>query len=342
MSLAALGLESTAPGSAAFAQETYAEAERRQFVRDVCAGLGHAGQKTLPCRYFYDRLGSMLFEAITALPEYGLAAADERLLATHSAEMVGAFWGERRPRLVAELGSGSAHKSRHVLTAMCRRGPVCYMPIEISGFALQRSRQELAGMPELRWQPIQDDYLAGLRRVATWRASRAATPLLVMFLGSSFGNFDRAEGIAFLRHVRQLLAPGDGLLLGVDLIKPPDVLLAAYDDPGGVTAAFNLNLLVRMNHELEADWRLHQFQHVARWNAAERRVEMHLKSLRKQRITVAAAGLEVTLRAGETIRTECCRKFAADQIAAEAPGFVQRAQWVDAAWPFAETLLVAQ
>ena len=186
---------------------------------------------------------------------------------------------------------------------------------------------------------IEGSYTNGLRRVAARRDP--GETLLVLFLGSTIGNFERGPAEKFLRQVRDLLAPGDALLLGADLVKPVPQLLAAYDDPIGATAAFNLNLLARLNRELDADFNLRNFRHEARYNQAERRIEMHLRSEIAQTVTIPGADFEVTLQQGETIWTESSHKFGLDEIRrmARDAGFVCEEQWVDAEWPFAENLL---
>jgi len=167
--------------------------------------------------------------------------------------------------------------------------------------------------------------------------------LLVLFLGSTIGNFDRPAAETFLREIRRRLSPGDGLLIGVDLVKPVSDMLLAYDDPAGVTAAFNLNLLARINRELGANFSLRQFQHEARYNQSERRVEMHLRSRVRQSVSIPPEDFTCTLRDGETIWTESCHKFEVDEVAgmAQRTGFTCEAQWVDGEWPFAENLWIA-
>jgi dimethylhistidine N-methyltransferase len=302
----------------------------------VRAGLTRAGQKELPCRYFYDEIGTALFEAITLLPEYGLTRADGRILRAHAAELI-----ERLPAplAVVELGSGSGSKTRWVLEALGRREPAAYYAIDVSRGALDRCRAELAALASVIALPC--SYLDGLREAT--RLGRHGQSLLVLFLGSTIGNFSREEADAFLRAVRGALAPGDALLLGADLQKPVGRMLAAYDDAIGVTAAFNRNLLARINRELGGDFDLPGYAHEARWNAAEGRVEMHLRARTAQRIRVRDARCECELAAGETIWTESCRKFRLEEIpqVADRAGFRCEAQWVDEEWPFSENLLVA-
>jgi dimethylhistidine N-methyltransferase len=308
-----------------------------QFASDVRAGLCREGQKELPSKYLYDPLGSTLFEAISLLPEYGLTRADERLLRRHANEIVSRL---PSPALVSELGSGSGRKTRWILNALCEREPVSYYPIEISHAALASCESEL-GDVGCSIVGIEREYLDGLREVAALRAD--GLHLLVLFLGSTIGNFDAAADARFLSGVRSVLAPGDSLLLGADLLKPIDLMLDAYDDPRGVTGAFNLNLLGRINRELDGDFNLRQFEHVARFNQSTHSIEMHLRSKKRQVVNIAGAGIAVTLAAGETIWTESSHKYALREIGelAVSSGFRIDMQWTDDEWPFAETLFVA-
>jgi dimethylhistidine N-methyltransferase len=306
---------------------------------EVRAGLDRGGQKELPSKYFYDDVGSALFEVICALPEYGLTRADERLLRRHAREIVDQV---ASPVIIAELGSGSARKTRWILEALCRRQPTSYFPVEISSSALARCRQELAHLDSLSIVGFEREYLDGLLEVSARR--RRGQRLLVLFLGSTIGNFDRRAGETFLGEVREILEPGDALLLGTDLEKSISQMTLAYDDPLGVTAAFNLNLLARINRELDADFDLGKFRHVARYNQDERRIEMHLRATTKQTVTIPAADLTVHFRKGETIWTEGSHKFSADEVFALAgrAGFRCESQWIDQEWPFAESLLIAE
>ena len=305
------------------------------FAREVCAGLAAAGQKTLPCRYLYDDVGSALFDAITYLSEYGLTRADARILQTHAADITGSLPGTVA---VAELGSGSGIKTRALLQSLSHQPEVRYFPIELSGTALARCAQDLELLAEV--VPIQESYLDGMAQVMEKRRSNER--LLVLFLGSTIGNFEPGAAADFLAAVRASMREGDGLLLGTDLVKPLDRMLAAYDDPAGVTAAFNLNLLSRINKELGADFNLRHFHHEARYNPESQRIEMHLRSRDRQKVRIREAMMEVDFAAGETIRTEVCYKFREDQIAglARAAGFRVTRQWVDEQWGFAESLLV--
>lgn len=312
---------------------------RADFAADVRAGLSTPGQKELPSKYLYDEVGSALFEVITLLPEYGLTRAGHRLLRRYAAEMVELL---PKPVFVAELGSGNGQKTRWILQALARHQPVTYYPIDLSRAALARCEQELGQMESVSIVGFERAYLDGLLEVAARR--RPGEQLLVLFLGSTIGNFDRPAAQAFLCQVRQLLLPGDALLLGADLEKPVHQLLAAYDDPLGVTAAFNLNLLARINHELGGDFVLGQFEHVALYKDTERRIEMHLRSRIEQTATIAAANSRVHFRAGETIWTENSHKFQRQELVemGERAGFSCPAQWVDQEWPFAQTLFTAQ
>ena len=309
-----------------------------QFVSDVRTGLCKKGQKELPSKYLYDPLGFALFEVITQLPEYGLTRADERLLRRHATEIVRHV---PSPALVSELGSGSGRKTRWILSALCEREPVSYYPIELSRAALESCESELGDVECVSIVGVEREYLDGLREVAALRAD--GVHLLVLFLGSTIGNFDSGADARFLSEVRSVLAPGDSLLLGIDLWKPPERMLEAYDDPQGVTAAFNLNLLGRINRELDGDFDLRQFEHVARFNEATSSIEMHLRSKRRQVVNVRRSGFAATFAAGETIWTESSHKYTRREIAelAVACDFRVEGQWVDDEWPFAENLWVA-
>ena len=310
-----------------------------ELAQDVRAGLAGAGQKSLPSRYLYDDLGSALFEAIGFLPEYGLTRADERIVRAHAREIVAAMG---HPPTIAELGSGSGRKTRWLLEALGPKRPVRYHPIDISAAALERCDLELSRLPAVTVDPIEADYLSGLSLVASRR--RSDERLLLLFLGSTIGNFEPAEAREFIREVRGRLRPGDGFLLGTDLVKPAPALIAAYDDALGVTAAFDLNLLLRLNRELEAGFDLELFRHEARWNTKERRVEMHLVARRAHTVRIRALDLTVEFRQGESIWTESSYKFRLDEpgrIARDAR-FSAAGQWTDREWPFAETLLIAR
>lgn len=305
-----------------------------RFALDVAQGLSAVTQKKIPPRYFYDDLGSVLFEAITLLPEYGLTRADERLLSRHAAQ-IAANTGS--VSIVAELGSGSGKKTRHILEALCAASEVpLYRPIDVSTTALDVCERELADVCPVK--RVCGDWIEGLAEVVY--ARDVQHPLLLLFLGSSIGNLDRACIPEFLRNVRFHLRKGDFFLLGADLVKDVNVMLAAYDDPTGVTAAFNLNVLARVNRELDANIDLRSFAHEVRWNEEERRIEMHLLCWRDQTVYAGALDTTFQLRAGETIWTESSHKFKKGELAsyADSSGFESVATWIDSEWAFAETL----
>jgi L-histidine N-alpha-methyltransferase len=311
---------------------------KQRFANDVRDGLTRVGQKELPSKYLYDSLGSALFEAITLLPEYGLTRADERILQRHASDIAKCIPART---MVSELGSGSGRKTRAILNELRRRGPLSYYPIEISSAALASCEIELRDIESISIVGVESEYLAGLAEVAQRRA--ADTHLFVLFLGSTIGNFDAGADTRFLREVRRTLRSGDCLLLGTDLIKPREQLIDAYQDSRGVTAAFNLNLLGRINRELDADFDLRQFEHRARFNEATQSIEMHLRSRREQSVTIRDCQLTVAFGLDETIWTESSHKYTTQGIAelAGACGFVIQGQWLDEAWPFANSLFVA-
>lgn len=309
------------------------------FASEVRESLTKSGQRELPSKYLYDEVGSALFETITVLPEYGLTRADARLLEKHAEEIVALL---PAPVHVAELGSGSGKKTRWILEALSRRQQTYYFPIEISPSALAACEKELGHIDLVSVVGCERPYLEGLRAVANRRGP--GDHLLVLFLGSTIGNFDRDAGEDFLREIRHILRDGDALLLGTDLEKDIETQLRAYDDPVGITAAFNLNLLARVNRELGADFDLKVFRHEARWNTAERRIEMHLRATQRQRVKIPAAGLRITLDEDETIWTESSHKYRVGEAAemAARTGFRCEGQWVDEEWPFAQNLLTAE
>jgi dimethylhistidine N-methyltransferase len=315
--------------------QSYVPLALSEFASEVRAGLTKEGQKTLPCRYFYDDVGTALFQTISLLPEYGLTRADERVLLTHAGELAALL---RTPVAVVELGSGTGSKTRWVLEALSARASVVYYPIDVSRTALQCCYKELSDVAEV--VPMEASYLEGITRAVSHRKPRER--ILTLFLGSTIGNFERSEMMQLLQEVRSRLRPGDALLLGTDLEKSESRMTLAYDDPLGVTAAFNLNLLARINRELGGDFVIQEFTHEALYNRSERRIEMHLRSRRDQEVFIRDAGIAVRFRRGETIWTESSHKFELSEVRTLAAdsGFDCVRQWVDQEWPFAENLLI--
>ena len=294
--------------------------------------------RQLPSRYLYDELGSALFEAICRLPWYGITRAESRLLDAHGADVFARMESVSR---VVELGSGSGDKLRRLLDARDDEGPVDVHLIDVSASALDASARALASSDGVTVIAHQARYETGLAEALAPPADDGRT--LVLFLGSNIGNFDPPGAAALLHAVRSSLSSGDGLLLGADLIKPVPDLLLAYDDPLGVTAAFNRNLLVRINRELDATFDVGQFAHRAVWNGRASRIEMHLVARTGQTVSIRRANLEISLDAGEPIWTESSYKYTTralrDLVAAA--GFAVAAQWVDDRDAFALTLAVA-
>lgn len=302
------------------------------FAEEIRLGLGTRGQKSLPTKYLYDDVGSALFDVITLLPEYGLTRADLRLLRRHGPEIAELCPGTSD---LAELGSGNGSKTRALLDSL--PPGVVYRPIDLSRLALEGCKRELAGFPV---EPVEAEFLPGLERVAR---TRSGGRLLVAFLGSNIGNFGRSGITPFLRDIHRSLKSGDALVVGADLVKPVDQLMLAYDDPAGVTAAFNRNLLARVNRQLDGDFCVACFDHEARWNDTERRVEMHLRAQSDQRVRLRAIDLTLHIEAGETIWTESSHKFQIDELIdmAHPAGFTIVEKWTDSEWPFAELLFRA-
>jgi len=296
-----------------------------------------AHRKWLPAWLFYDADGSLLFDKITRLPEYYLTRTERDILAAQAAEIVAQAAGSHKPaRLrIAELGAGSADKTRLLLRAAVeRQGTLIYEPVDVSSSALQEARErierEIAGVHVL---PRVMNYTEGL----DFYPAAAGERRMLLYIGSSIGNFEPDEAADVLGIVRAGLSDGDTLLLGVDLRKDESTLLAAYNDAAGTTARFNLNMLARLNRELDANFDLGAFAHRALWNAAESRIEMHLESLAAQKVRIAALDLDVTFAAGERIHTENSYKYAPGQAEAmlAAAGFTPESRWTDARGWFA-------
>jgi dimethylhistidine N-methyltransferase len=306
-----------------------------EFAQAVTDGLAKSGQKTLPPAWFYDEVGSALFEVITVLPEYGLTRSEASLLCESAADIVQLA---ARPSLIIELGSGTGTKTRHILEAAAIHQGLRYIPIDISAAALYSCANILESVDGVSVHPVEATYLDGIEAALTHR--RAGESAVVLFLGSTIGNFNRAEAQSFLTRLRSHMRPGDYLLLGTDLVKPRERLLAAYDDPVGVTAAFNLNLLARINRELEADFDISRFAHEARWNEYESRIEMHLRSRVAQTVRIGGLGVTIPFGKNETIWTESSHKFRTEEISplGRRSGWNCVRQWLEPEWGFAETL----
>jgi dimethylhistidine N-methyltransferase len=285
-------------------------APRDHLAEEVRRGLT-ATPKTLPCKYFYDAAGLALFDRICTLPEYYLTRVETGILEHYAAAMVRHC---PSPLDLAELGSGSSLKTRLLIEpCLARQGRLLYQPIDILPSALEDSARRLvARYPGLTVVGLVGEFGDGL----AYLKATPARPRLVAFLGSTIGNFTEEENTRFLPAMRGALRPEDRFLLGVDLLKDPAILTAAYDDAEGVTARFNLNLLARINRDLAADFDLTAFRHRAVFNAERSRIEMHLVSLKDQTVRVGALDLTVPFRAGETIHTENCYKHSLEAMTA--------------------------
>ncbi len=307
---------------------------RREFAADVRRDL-QLRPRQLQAKYFYDALGSQLFEAICQLPWYRIPSAERALLAEH-AETIGALLPELAT--LVELGCGSGAKLALLVERMRRPRPMLVRLIDISPTALELSARTLGRLAQVSVVGHRAPFGPGLRDAVARRPAQGA--MLVLFLGSNIGNFHPTAAAAFLREVRESLRPGDGFLLGADLVKPEAELLLAYGDPVGVTAAFNKNLLERINRELGGDFELAAFDHVPRWNADVSRVESHLVSRCDQVVHVTAADLTVPFAAGEAIWTESSYKYEPEGLIAmgRAAGFACRGQWIEPTARFALTL----
>lgn len=298
---------------------------------DVLSGLTRH-PKTLPPKWFYDARGSQLFEDITRLPEYYPTRAEREILEERAEEIAAASGA----RTVIELGSGSSEKTRHLLNAL--EGLESYVPVDVSESALTGAAESLlAEHPGLSVHALIADFTGGLALPGT------PGPRLVAFLGGTIGNLLPEERAGFLRSVRSLLSPGDALLLGTDLVKDEETLVAAYDDASGVTAAFNKNVLNVVNRELGADFPLEDFEHVAVWNPEQRWIEMRLRARRALSVKIRELDLVVPFEAGEELRTEVSAKFRQEDVREEleAAGLQLAQWWTDAAGRFALSLATA-
>ena len=310
------------------------EPAREEFLRDVLAGL-QASPKTLPCKYFYDERGSQLFDAICELPEYYPTRTELGIMATHGEDMADVLGHGCR---VVEYGSGSSAKTRLLLDRLDAAS--AYVPVDISREHLLASAATLADeYPAVEVLPVCADFT---QPFALPTPKRAPSRTAVYFPGSTIGNFTAAAAESLLRQVRELVGPGGVLLIGVDLVKDEDVLVRAYDDAAGVTAAFNLNLLERINRELGADFDVDRFTHRAVWQPEPSRIEMHLESDVTQTVRVADAA--IAFGAGETICTEHSHKYTPDSFAdiASRAGLDVERVWTDDARLFSVQALRAR
>jgi L-histidine N-alpha-methyltransferase len=308
-----------------------AAAQRAALIADALAGLS-APRKTLPCKWLYDSEGARLFEAITRLPEYYPTRTEMRILEDSGPAIARAIGPAAA---VVEFGPGDGLKAVQLLRVL--QAPVAYLPVDIAPEWLEAAASRVAqAFPGLPVRPVVADFTQPFALAG--RAEGSATHL-GFFPGSTIGNFAPEEAVAFLRRARLSLKSGARLLLGADLVKEPTVLEAAYDDAAGVTAAFNLNLLRRLNREAGADFDLDGFRHRAVWNAELKRVEMHLVAQRAQ--LVRLAGRSIRFAAGETIHTESSHKYRPDRLRAlaEAGGWREAAMWTDSAGLFSVWLL---
>lgn len=310
--------------------------DRAAFAEDVRFGMAQS-QRWLPTRFLYDALGSALFDAICRLPWYPITASELGLLTRHGADII------RRsgPSRIVELGSGNGDKLALLLNAAPRRTPLDLHLVDLSTAALAQAERLLGGLANVKVHTHAANYEDGLSSIS--REMSRPGPTLVMYLGSNIGNYEPHKVAALLASIRAAMRSGDTFLLGADLVKPIETLLRAYDDPLGVTAAFNRNLLVRVNRELGGDFDLDAFTHRAVWNAELSRIEMHLVSRGRQHVRITAAGVDVALKDGETIWTESSYKYRAEQIdeMLAAADLRPRGQWIDPDAQFALTLAKA-
>jgi dimethylhistidine N-methyltransferase len=291
-----------------------------EFAADVIAGLS-AKPKSLPPKYFYDLVGSGLFDRITRLPEYYPTRSELSLLDKHAPEMASLL---PPGAALVEFGSGSSRKARILLRAAA--SVEAYVPIDISGDFLRRDAARLRrDFPHLAIHPVVADFTI----LSAPPAEIAAMPRAGFFPGSTIGNFEPNEAAAFLRRAGKILGPGSVFVVGVDLAKAPDVLYSAYNDAEGVTAKFNLNLLARINRELGANFNLAAFEHHAFYNGDRNRIEMHLASIKRQKVRLGDVTIE--FRAGETIHTENSYKYSIDsfQALAHGSGWSPLKAWTD-------------
>jgi L-histidine N-alpha-methyltransferase len=311
---------------------------RASFADDVSTGLSSQPKRLFP-KYFYDELGSQLFDAICLLPEYYLTRAENEILTRYADEIVKEIDGHNISLI--EMGSGSALKTRLIIEALLKRqSELLYIPVDISASALETSsRVLLQSYPTLRINAYASDYYDGLAALREQQHGRT----LALFLGSNIGNFDHEEAHTFLRALRRVLRAGDALLLGADLRKSPTILEAAYDDALGVTAAFNLNQLVRINRELDANFNLRAFHHQVVYNAEKARVEVYIVSQRQQPVLIRKLEMDIQFTEGERIHTENSYKYDLETLSAlaSATGYTRARTWLDEREQFSSNLFIA-
>ena len=301
------------------------------FFDELLLGLS-GNPKSIPAKFFYDQTGCELFDQICCVDEYYPTRTEMQILRDNVAEICTLFGPECR---LVELGSGSSAKTRILLDHLYE--PAAYVPIDIARDHLLRSTARLTRIyPKLRVAPVCADFT---RPLTLPKPPYSMQRTVAFFPGSTIGNLEPAQAVKFLRRIAKLCGAGGGLLIGVDLKKDRGTLERAYNDSTGVTAAFNLNLLARINRELGGTFDLKAFEHEARYNQHEQRIEMHLRSTVDQ--TASIKDFTVSLKKGETIWTESSYKFRPEQVRvmAEQGGFNTEVQWIDAEWPFAQTLL---
>jgi L-histidine Nalpha-methyltransferase len=306
-------------------------------AEDVLRGLT-AVPKTLPPRLFYDAVGSDLFEQITRLPEYYLTRTERGIFEQYADHMIATAG---RGISIVELGAGTAAKTSVLLRAALRRQlSLTYYPVDVSSSALKIAQKRLSDeLPRLTVEPLVTDYTQGLPQLADIRGRK-----LVLYIGSSIGNFEPQQAANILWSIHGSLNPGDALLLGTDLVKRSSILRAAYNDKQGVTAAFNLNMLARINRELGGDFNLRRFRHEAIWNPIASRIEMYVVSLAQQSVNIRALDLRIAFAEGERIHTENSYKFTCEMVNTilSRSGFALERTWSDAQQYFAVHLARAE
>lgn len=315
--------------------QLFMDAVRREVERGLTAQ-----PKALPPWLLYDSAGSQLFEEITQLPEYYLTRTERAIFAAHAEEIIRRAANGRRLEII-ELGAGSAAKTGILLSAAVRQQQhITYRAIDVSPTALEEAKMRLeARFPEVDVQPTVADYTVSMDAIGTSAPESPSVPparsgalrKLVLSIGSSIGNFDLEDAATLLANLREQLAPGDGLLLGTDMVKDSKVLLAAYNDSAGVTARFNKNVLSRINRELGGNFELSRFRHQAVWNSEMLRIEMYLKSLCCQQVSIPDLGLRISFKEGEGIHTENSYKFTHSRISGllDGAGFMEQEHWTD-------------